>query len=161
MKGFIILLRHGIAEDRTADKPDEERRLTDSGKRRMKQIAWTLAQIFPEAEALYSSPLVRAVETAEAVAKAFGDELKIQTTDALKPGSDPREFRKLLADLNVQFAIFAGHEPVLTEIMLDLTSTRTDSEIELKKGGCYGLRVDDNSAHLEWMLPPRVLRRSS
>ncbi len=29
MKGFIILLRHGIAEDRTADKPDEQRRLTD------------------------------------------------------------------------------------------------------------------------------------
>ncbi len=161
MKGFIILLRHGIAEDRTADKPDEERRLTDSGKRRMKQIATTLAQIFPEAEALYSSPLVRAVETAEAVAKAFGDELKIQTTDALKPGSDRQEFRKLLAGLKVQFAIFAGHEPVLTEIMLDLTSTRTDSEVELKKGGCYGLRVDDNSAHLEWMLPPRVLRRSS
>ncbi len=158
MKGFIVLLRHGIAEDRTPDKADEERKLTDSGNQRMKQIARTLARIFPEAEALYSSPLVRAVETAEAVAKAYSGELKIETTDLLKPGSSARDFRKLLAEAKVQFAIFAGHEPNLTQIMLDLTSTRTDSEIELKKGGCYGLRVEDNAAHLEWMLPPRVLR---
>ncbi len=158
MKGFVVLLRHGIAEDRTADKPDEARRLTDTGKRRMKQIAKSLARIFPEAEALYSSPLVRAVETAEAVAKAYGGKLRVQTTDRLKPGSKAGDFRKLLGEIDVQFAIFAGHEPVLTEIMLDLTSMQTDSEIELKKGGCYGIRVEDDSAQLEWMLPSRVLR---
>jgi phosphohistidine phosphatase len=158
MKGFIVLLRHGIAEDRTPDTSDEERRLTETGKRRMKQIARTLALIFPEAEALYSSPLVRAVETSQAVEKAYGGELKMQTTDALKPGTDAGEFRKLLANIKSEFAIFVGHEPILTEIMLDLTAMRSGSQIELKKGGCYGIRLDDGSAHLEWMLPPRVLR---
>src|SRR5204863_2969204 len=39
MKGFIVLLRHGIAEDKSEDKPDAERRLTETGKRRMKKIA--------------------------------------------------------------------------------------------------------------------------
>ena len=42
--------------------------------------------------------------------------------------------------------------------MLDLTGMRSHSEIELKKGGCYGIRVEDGAAHLEWMLPPRILR---
>jgi phosphohistidine phosphatase len=158
MKGFIVLLRHGIAEDRSDDKPDEERRLTESGKRRMKQIARALAKVFPEAETLYSSPLARAMETSEAVAKAYGGEVGIHTTELLKPDADVKDFRRLLADANTQFAVFVGHEPNLTRIMLDLTETRSDSHIELKKGGCYGIRLEGASTKLEWMLPPRVLR---
>jgi len=158
MNGFVVLLRHGIAEDKTGDKPDAERKLTETGKRRMKKIARALARVFPEAEALYSSPLVRAIETSAAVEKAYGGELRTQTTELLKPDADVKDFRRLLADMTAQFAIFVGHEPNLTEIMLDLTGMRSHSEIELKKGGCYGIRVDDGSAHLEWMLPPRILR---
>jgi phosphohistidine phosphatase len=158
MKRFIVLLRHGIAEDRTVDKPDAERKLTEAGKRRMKKIAKSLARNFPEAEVLISSPLVRAVETAEAVAKAYGGELRMETTELLEPGADVRDFRRLLADTKAQFAIFVGHEPNLTKIMLDLTAMRSHNDIELKKGGCYGLRVEDNAAHLEWMLPPKILR---
>ncbi len=159
MKRFIVLLRHGIAEDRTPDKPDEERKLTASGKRRMKPIARTLARLFPEAEAIYSSPLVRAMETAHAVGLAYGGKLRIQTTDSLKPGSGTEAFLRLLAD-SKPFAIFVGHEPNLTQIMLDLTAMESDSELALKKGGCYGVRIDGNAARLEWMLPPRVLRRA-
>ncbi|HYS54999.1 MAG TPA: phosphohistidine phosphatase SixA [Thermoanaerobaculia bacterium] len=158
MRGFIVLLRHGIAEDKSAAKPDAERKLTDVGKRKMRRIAKTLARIFPEAEALYSSPLVRAVETSEAVQKAYGGEIRTETTELLEPGADVRDFRRLLADTKAQFAIFVGHEPNLTQIMLDLTSMRAHNPIELKKGGCYGLSVEDNSVRLEWMLPPRILR---
>ena len=62
----------------------------------------------------------------------------------------------------VQFAIFVGHEPNLSEAMLDLTGMRSaDSEIELKKGGCYGIRIEGPSAHLEWMLPPGFLAKTS
>ena len=158
MKGFVVLLRHGIAEDKSGDRSDAERKLTETGKRRMKKIARALARVFPEAEALYSSPLVRAVETSAAVEKAYGGELRTQTTELLKPDADVKDFRRLLADMTAQFAIFVGHEPNLTEIMLDLTGMRSHSEIELKKGGCYGIRVDEASALLEWMLPPRILR---
>jgi len=158
MKRFIVLLRHGIAEDRSEDKPDADRKLTEAGKRRMKKIAKSLAKLFPEAEALYSSPLVRAVETAEAVEKAYGGEIRTETTELLEPGADVGDFRRLLADTKAEFAIFVGHEPNLTEIMLDLTSMRSHNEIELKKGGCYGLRIENSSARLEWMLPPKILR---
>lgn len=158
MKGFVILLRHGIAEERTAEKPDEERRLTEKGKQRMKRIAGTLARIFPEADAIYSSPLVRAVETSDAVVKAYGGQLRRQLTDLLKPAAGPDEFRRLLAEIRSEFAIFVGHEPNLSQIMLELTSMRANTQIELKKGGCYGIRIEGDSARLEWMLPPRVLR---
>jgi phosphohistidine phosphatase SixA len=157
---FIVLLRHGIAEPHGAREDDDARILTETGNRRMKQIGSGLAKYFPKAEAIYSSPLIRCIETAEWVEKAYGSAVHMKTTDALKPGADVEVFRALLKKIKARHIIFAGHEPNLSKTMLALTMMRCDGDIELKKGGCYGLRVvDDGSARMEWMLPPRVLRR--
>lgn len=157
---FIILLRHGIAEPHGAREDDDARILTKTGNRRMKQIGRGLAEIFPKAEAIYSSPLIRCIETAEWVEKAYGSGVHMKTTDALKPGADVDAFRALLKKIKARYIIFVGHEPNLSTTMLAMTGLQSDNAIELKKGGCYGLRLGaDSSAHLEWMLPPRVLRR--
>jgi phosphohistidine phosphatase len=153
---FLVLLRHGIAEDKSAEKPDAERELTEEGRRRMKRIAKSLARLFPEAESIYSSPLVRCVQTAKVVAKAYDEKLEITLSDALRPEGSPGDVRKLVAARKIDYAIFVGHEPNLSEILLDLTKMRGD--IELKKGGCYGIAFDGTAARLEWMLSPRVLR---
>jgi phosphohistidine phosphatase len=149
---FLVLLRHGIAEDPTPEKNDLDRELTSKGRRRMEAIAAGLARVFPEAEAIYSSPAVRAIQTARPVAKEYG--LKITKSDALAPGQPSRT---LVDEVSVDFAIFVGHEPTLSALMKDLTETQ--GQIELKKGGCYGVAFDDKTARLEWMLSPRVLRR--
>ncbi len=159
---LIILLRHGIAEDKSAGKPDAERHLTREGNEKMKRIAGALAELFPEAGAIYSSPLVRAYETAEWVAKAYDDNLEIETTAALAPGHDPEEFRDLLrrGAAKHECAYFTGHEPHLTEFMLALTETQTASDLSLKKGGCYGVELDDPAAtgRLRFLLAPALLR---
>jgi phosphohistidine phosphatase len=149
---FLVLLRHGIAEDPSPDKDDLDRELTPKGLRRMEAIAAGMARVFPEAQAIVSSPAVRAAQTAEKVAKAYG--LEVQTNDALAPGRPPR---KLVNQIKADFAIFVGHEPTLSALMLELTGT--NGRIELKKGGCYGIAFDGEAARLEWMLSPRVLRR--
>ena len=149
---FLVLLRHGIAEEATPGKSDAERELTVEGRKKMEAIASGLAYVFPEAEAIYSSPAVRAMQTAEPVAKEYG--LEIETSDALAPGQSSR---KLVGQVNVDYAIFVGHEPTLSKLMQDLT--KISGEVELKKGGCYGIAFDGESARLEWMLAPRVLRR--
>jgi phosphohistidine phosphatase len=149
---FLVLLRHGIAEDAKEGQDDIDRKLTAKGRRRMESIAAGLARIFPEAEAIYSSPAVRAMQTAEPVAKAY--ELKIRKNDLLAPGSPPR---KLVDEVDVDHAIFVGHEPTLSSLMLELTGTH--GNFELKKGGCYGIALEGDDARLEWVLTPRVLRR--
>ena len=149
---FLVLLRHGIAEDAKEGQDDLDRQLTDKGRRRMESIAAGLARVFPEAEAIYSSPAIRAMQTAEPVAKAY--DLKIQKSDALAPGSPPR---RLVDEVKFDYAIFVGHEPTLSSLMLELTGLR--GNIELKKGGCYGIAFDGEDAALEWVLPPRALRR--
>lgn len=157
---FIVLLRHGIAEPHGARTDDDARVLTETGKRRMKQIGRGLAKRFSKAEVIYSSPLIRCIETAEWVEKGYGSSIVVKTIDAFKPGAGVDDFRALISSSEARRIICVGHEPDLSTAMLALTRMRADGPLELKKGGCYGLRMfDDGSTCLEWMLPPRVLRR--
>lgn len=156
---FVVLLRHGLAEERGPDKPDEERSLTAEGHSRMKEIARGLESVFPRAEAISSSPLVRAMQTALWVSKGYRSRIEVQTTGALSPGSDPSELPSLIDSMPVRRMILVGHEPNLTQGLLALLGTR-ELHLELKKGGCYGVRLHaDGSASLEWLLSPKVLRR--
>jgi phosphohistidine phosphatase SixA len=153
MDKFVVLLRHGIAAP-PGNGPDETRELTDEGRRRMKQSARGLARLF-KAEAIISSPLIRAMQTATSVGKAY--DLGVTTSDALRPDGDAAAVRKLIADTSARRIILVGHEPNLTAAMQALAGVQ--GELELKKGGCYAIRFDDaDVARLEWMLPPRALR---
>jgi phosphohistidine phosphatase len=154
---FVILFRHGIAEDKGSED-DFERRLTGAGAKKVKRVARALARIFPDAGMIYSSPLVRAVQTAERVAKAYGSGLKINETDALRPEADVAQFREMLAQAGGENIICVGHEPNLSHIMLEVTGMSPAGRVSLKKGGFYGVRFSaGGDAQLEWMIAPRIV----
>jgi phosphohistidine phosphatase len=157
---FIVLLRHGIAEDRTGEKADEDRSLTSEGHARMKQISKGLERAFPKAQAIYSSPLLRAVQTALWVSKGYRSRVKVNTSDALIPGASTKEFADFINGIQERRTIIVGHEPNLSENLLDLAGLSSGDHLELKKGGCYGVRLRaDGTAVLEWLLSPRILRK--
>ncbi len=159
---FLVLLRHGIAEEKSDGKPDAERSLTVEGHGRIKQIAKGLERAFPKAQAIYSSPLLRAVQTALWVSKAYRSRVKVNTTDALIPGAPLSAFTEFVKSLRDRRAILVGHEPNLTENLTALVGLPGGHSLELKKGGCYGVRLRaDGSAVLEWLLSPRILRKMS
>lgn len=154
---LLVLLRHGIAEDPTPDKKDEDRSLTAEGHARMKQIARGLERALPKVQAIYSSPLLRAVQTALWVSKAYRSRANVRTTDALAPAATPKQFLALVKSIDVRRAVIVGHEPVLTHGLEALVGIEG---LELKKGGCYGVRLlPDGKGVLEWVLPPRILRK--
>ena len=156
----ILFLRHGIAEEKSADKPDEERSLTSEGHGEMMKIAQGVETIFPRAQAIWSSPLLRATQTAQWVVKAFRQRIKMQTTDVLRPDASPKELVKFLEEVKDRRIILVGHEPNLTRNVVSLTGLKNEDGVELKKGGCYTVRVrEDGSAILEWLLSPRILKR--
>ena len=157
---FIVLLRHGIAEEATPEKKDEDRSLTAEGHARMKLIARGLERTLPRVEAIYSSPLLRAVQTSLWVSKAYRSRVNINTVDALVPDASAKQFRALVDGIQERRAIIVGHEPNLTDNLRALTGIKESDAIELKKGGCYGIRLNpDGTAVLEWLLPPRILRK--
>jgi phosphohistidine phosphatase len=156
---LIVLLRHGIAEERTEGKADEDRSLTAEGHARMKQIAKGLAVAFPRAQAIYSSPLLRAVQTALWVSKGYRSRIKVNTTDAVVPGASPEEFTAFVKGLAQRRVIVVGHEPNLSANAMELVGI-TGGDMELKKGGGYCIRVHtDGKGELEWLLSPRLLRK--
>jgi phosphohistidine phosphatase len=157
---FLVLFRHGMAEDHTGTKPDGDRSLTEQGHAKTKRAARGLEEIFPEADALYSSPLVRAMQTALWLAKAYGEKLKVQVTDALLPGADPKELAELLASQEGRNVIVVGHEPNLTNDLAHFVSGTSSLRADLKKAGCIGIQLDEQGrGTLEWMLSPRMLRK--
>ncbi len=157
---FIVLLRHGIAEPHGARENDDDRVLTATGERRMKQIGRGLARFFPKAEVVYTSPLLRCMQTAEWVVKAYRKPSIMRAAGALKPGAGVDAIRTLIMSSEARRVICVGHEPSLSTAMLAITNLSSDGAIELRKGGCYGLRLRaDGSATLEWMLRPRVMRQ--
>jgi phosphohistidine phosphatase len=159
---LVVLLRHGIAEDKAPDKTDEERSLTAEGHARMMVIAQGLEQAFPRAQVIWSSPLLRATQTALWVSKAYRSRIKVQVNDALRPESTPAEFAKFLRSVVERRIILVGHEPSLSAAVIGLTGVSGERDaLELKKGGCYALRfhANANRATLEWLLSPRILRK--
>ena len=159
---FIVLLRHGIAEEKTAEKADEERSLTSEGHARMKQISRGLERAFPKAQVIYSSPLLRAVQTALWVSKGYRSRVKVNTTDALVPGASAKEFIEFVSKIPERRVIVVGHEPNLSDNLAEMLSVNGAQRLELKKGGCYGVRLrPDGSVVFEWLLSPRILRKLS
>lgn len=157
---FVVLLRHGIAEDPTADKRDEDRSLTSEGHARMKQIARGLERVFPKALAIYSSPLLRASQTALWIAKGYRSRVKVKATEALAPAATVAQVVDFLKGIEDRRAIVVGHEPNLSQAVMQLVGL-AGNRVELQKGGCYGVRLRRDGAVLEWLLSPRILLKLS
>ena len=84
----LLLLRHGIAEDRSEDRPDGLRALTPAGHRRTTAVLERAVALGLAADRLVSSPLVRARQTAEIALRA-GLAPCLELATALEPGADP------------------------------------------------------------------------
>ena len=157
---FVVLFRHGVAEERTGSKPDGDRSLTEEGHKKTRRAARGLRQLFSEADALFSSPLIRAMQTALWVTKAYGESLKVQVTDTLLPMADPAELAELIASQDGRNVIAVGHEPHMTEALAHLVGAKSSFAADLKKAGCVGIRLDEGGrGTLEWMLTPGMLRK--
>jgi phosphohistidine phosphatase len=160
----LYLLRHGIAVDPgSSGLPDDARPLTEKGIKRMRQIAGGLRTLDLELEAIVSSPLVRAKETAEIVAGALGMSDRLETSNVLETGSDPAKIERWLRQRAEGRLMLVGHNPTLSELVsLLVVGTRKSPICDLKKGGIAALLRTHGSSglyELSWLAPPRLLRK--
>jgi phosphohistidine phosphatase len=162
----LYVVRHGIAIDREDPKcpPDPERYLTEEGIEKTKRVAKAVEALGITADILISSPYVRAQQTAEIFATAFGySKQKIRHSDALLPGADPALFfRELGKDKNSSSIFVFGHAPQLDELIAAAVGAK-HSFTSLKKSGVAALtlkRISPPSAQLVWLATPKILRRA-
>ena len=154
----LYFLRHGIAEDEGPEGAgDAGRRLTKEGIAKMRAEARGLRQLGLRLDTLLSSPLARAHETAEIVAKELG--LELQLADALAPGCDGQRLFDLLGEHRAaERVMVVGHEPDFSALIGELIG---GSRVQLKKGGLARVDLEvleAGAATLVWLLPPKLLR---
>jgi phosphohistidine phosphatase len=156
----LILVRHGVAEHSASS--DRDRALSSEGRKRTKRAADGLARMVDGKARIFSSPFVRATETAKIVADALEPHPKIKTLDSLALGVDDRSVLKKVHDDDHETVILVGHEPNLSSLASWLLVGNGDLSTLFKKSAAlcigFGGRPDLGKGRLEWFLPPRVLR---
>ena len=162
----IVIIRHGIAEEpETFAKGGQEdalRPLTKAGRQKMRKAAKGLRQIVPSLDLIATSPLTRAVQTAEIVSQAY-DGVRTAQVSALSPRKAPAALLDWL-NAHPQGATLAlvGHEPNLSTFLCWLLTGLHESFVELKKGGAALVEVTHPAAagrgKLQWILKPSQLR---
>jgi phosphohistidine phosphatase len=162
----LLIIRHGPAGDPEAweaeGKDDRVRPLTPKGTKEVRRAAAGLARLVPELDLLATSPLTRAAQTAEIVAREYGCE--VETVEELTTDHQPQDLLPWLQQHQDRETVaVVGHEPHLGLLAGYLLTGKSVSFVDLKKGGACLIQVADTvkpgSGTLEWLLTDRDLRR--
>ena len=150
----ICFLRHGEADWPDWDKPDDERPLTDRGRREMRRVAKLLDRLEFSVDAILTSPLPRASQTAEIVAQRLGIGMQIESK--LAHGFSLERLRQMAGKVEGESIMVVGHEPEFSAVIEELTG----GDVKISKGGIA--LVDANrgctSGKLLWLFPPKVAK---
>ncbi len=155
---LLYFLRHGEA---TTSGDDWSRTLTGEGANRIRAEAAVLKALDVRPDAIFTSPLPRAVQTAEIVAEVLVPEVAVVQREELAPGASLGDLQHVLegraADESV---LLVGHEPDFSSIVGALISSAS-ARIELKKGGLALVETDlpvaQGSGKLRWLVEPALL----
>lgn len=151
MANQLWLLRHGEAEPHDA-KPDFDRELTERGRAQSRSAGAALAALTLTFQAVYTSPKVRARDTALLACEALGEEPIV--TPVLAEDFTVADARDLLLGVEPDGRILVvGHNPDFAQVVHDLTGARVD----FKKGGVAGVRLEGTRGELIALLRPREL----
>jgi phosphohistidine phosphatase len=163
----LYIVRHAIAEPPGKGNgfSDEKRALTEEGRSRMREVVKGLRKLGVELDMILTSPLVRAVETAEILAGSGGiNRNEIQQTSALAPGALAEQLSAEIKSQGVAESIaLVGHQPYLG-IYISTIIQNVDGvlSLQLKKGGICCINVTETvpilRGDLMWLLTPRQLR---
>jgi phosphohistidine phosphatase len=139
----LYLVRHAAAIERTGTTPDASRHLTATGRIAFREIARKVRKAGAAPDIIFTSPLLRAVQTAEILSERLKYGGDIVVARELSPGFDLRALRSLLARAgDLREAAFVGHEPDLGFLSAALLSLA--GGFPLRKGAVVALETEIN-----------------
>ncbi len=159
----LYVMRHGVAVQRpeASTDPDSSRALTPKGIMKTRAAARGLRVLGVRPDLMFTSPYLRAAQTAEIVADVLGfPPHKIRTTESLTPGKDPAEFWKDISRLRAKDIMCFGHAPHLDHMVQGALGAQT-LVTALKKAGVICLEMEGlhpPRGGIVWLCTPRILR---
>ncbi len=138
---ILYVLRHGEAVERSDGLNEELRYLTEQGRADINKVIGRVAEHGHKPRLILSSPLVRAVQTAEIAAGRACRKNRTLIIEQLQPDGDRDELtRYILEQKDVKRVMIVGHEPLLGSLVASLLGC--GDRIALKKGSCVALELD-------------------
>lgn len=152
----LYLLRHGPAQEADQAEPDASRHLTQEGAEEVRRFAGRLAHVGLRVQAVLSSPLTRAAQTAEIVAQALRPSTPLVLDPRLSPGLDVAVLVPVLDEWDGEDLLLVGHEPDLSGLIRGITGGRT----HMVTTALARLELESTSpptGMLAWLITPRAL----
>lgn len=159
----LFILRHASAGTSRANPLiDKKRPLDKEGKRHCLQLAAILNAQKTSFDLVISSPLKRALQTAQFVATETGYEPQIMQSNALAPSATFKDFQQLLQSVTGKENILVvGHNPNLAGFLGALlvpAGTPVLPRIRLRKGSIAHVTFTRGPAMLQNLIDPRLVR---
>jgi phosphohistidine phosphatase len=161
---IIYFIRHASAGQKKANpKKDEKRPLDADGVLQCTQMGRILASMEVTADAVISSPLKRATQTAALVANEIGYEGKLYLENALRPEAKFEHFREMLRKYpKADALIVVGHNPNFSEFLGQTIVDRAGRAfVDMKKGAVARVEREQKRFVLDWLLTPRLVKASA
>jgi phosphohistidine phosphatase SixA len=154
----LYLLRHAHAGDAAAWPGDDDLRpLSEKGRRQAGRLGDLLAQVGFAPDVVLTSPLLRARETAEAVAGSL--DVRVRPDSRLGGPLDLAALDLILSDAGDPVRpLLVGHNPDFSE----LVSALVGAPVPMRKGALARIDVtrplEPGAGELRWLLPPDFKR---
>jgi phosphohistidine phosphatase len=155
----LFILRHGKAGQSSDNHEDSARKLTKSGRSEIRKVARWMKKKNLRFDCIATSPLARAYQTAEIVAKSLDLKDRLEVWDELVPGGDLDTLCYHASQAGKDASvILVGHEPGLSDLICRIVTGGDTASLVIAKGGLAKIRnfsFDDKpSGELQWLLTP-------
>jgi len=162
----LYLLRHGLAvvRGKRGFEDDSARPLTARGRRQLRKAVPAIQRLGGKFDLIFSSPYLRARQTAEIVARGMKLKQRLKFSNALAPGGTPAILLRQLgrAKPAPEKILLVGHEPDLSRLISVLLCGNQQLQLDIKKGGLCKLEAEKlrpgKCATLAWLLTPRQMK---
>ncbi len=156
----LYVMRHGPAMPRGSVPDEFSRPLSPEGVEQTAAAARGLARLGLSGVRILSSPLTRALQTADLVAAELAPGGRPESVDLLAAGASPGEIRKALKG-STSDTLIVGHDPDVSVLVGYLLSGEPQAFIDFSTGGVVALQFPDEvqkaAGRLLWYLRRRQL----
>jgi phosphohistidine phosphatase len=156
----LYIMRHANAGlSRGNPVLDAKRALVKDGKEQCILMARMLSALKVQVDVIVSSPLKRALQTAQFVGTEMGYEAKVEVSPALAPDADFAAFQAMLAKYADRDGVLVvGHNPNLFNFLGRLITGNGGAGVRMRKGAVARIDMDRHPPLLKWLIDPRMAR---
>ncbi|HEV2485204.1 MAG TPA: phosphohistidine phosphatase SixA [Terracidiphilus sp.] len=157
---ILYLMRHASAGMfRENPTLDAKRGLVKEGKEQCMLMARMLGALKVQVDVIVSSPLKRAMQTAQFVGTELGYDSKVEISTALLPNATFTAFQDMLVKYAGREGMLAvGHNPILFQFLGRLITGNGGAAIRMRKGSIARVDLEHHPPRLQWLIDPRTAR---